>query len=54
MQIDEERAIFDKCYGEAVKPGIQKQGYSKKYGGLAIRSAIMANTIVEEVAFLRG
>ena len=50
MQIDEDRAVFDKCYEGLVKLGIQKRGYSTRYGGLAIRSAIIVNAITEEIA----
>ena len=50
MKIDEDRAVFDKCYEGLVKLGIQKRGYSKRYGGLEIRSAIIVNAITEEIA----
>ncbi len=50
MKIDEDRAVFDKCYEGLVKLGIQKRGYSQRYGGLAIRSAILVNAITEEIA----
>ena len=50
MKIDEDRAVFDKCYEGLVKLGIQRRGYSPRYGGLGIRSAIMVNAITEEIA----
>ncbi|GAI22099.1 unnamed protein product [marine sediment metagenome] len=50
MKIDEDRSYFDKAYQGLVKLGIQKRGYSKRYGGLAIRSAIIVNAITEEIA----
>jgi alkylation response protein AidB-like acyl-CoA dehydrogenase len=50
MKIDEDRAVFDKCYEGLVKLGIQKRGFSKRYGGLEIRSAITIGALTEEIA----
>lgn len=50
MQMDEDRSIFDRAYEGLVKLGIQKRGFSKRYGGLEIRSAIMICAITEEIS----
>jgi alkylation response protein AidB-like acyl-CoA dehydrogenase len=50
MQMDEDRAVFERAYEGLVKLGIQKRGFSKRYGGLEIRSAITACAIAEEIS----
>jgi len=50
MQMDEDRSVFDRAYEGLVKLGIQKRGFSKRYGGLEIRSAIMICAITEEIS----
>ena len=50
MQLDEDYATFEKAYEGLVKLGVQKRGFSTKYGGLAIRSAPTICAIAEEIA----
>ena len=50
MQLDEDHAVFEKAYSGLVDLGIQKRGFSTKYGGLAIRSATTVCAISEEIA----
>jgi len=50
MQMDEDYAVFEKAYNGLVKLGIQKRGFSEKYGGLAIRSAVTVCAITEEIS----
>jgi alkylation response protein AidB-like acyl-CoA dehydrogenase len=50
MQMDEDRSVFERAYEGLVKLGIQKRGFSKRYGGLEIRSAIMICAITEEIS----
>ena len=50
MQMDEDRAVFERAYEGLVKLGIQKRGFSKRYGGLEIRSAITTCAIAEEIS----
>jgi alkylation response protein AidB-like acyl-CoA dehydrogenase len=50
MQMDEDHAAFDKAYEGLVKLGVQKRGFSKRYGGLEIRSAATICAISEEIA----
>ncbi len=50
MQMEEDREVFGKAYEGLVKLGVQKRGFSPRYGGLGIRSAIIACAITEEIA----
>ena len=50
MQMDEDYAVFDKAYGGLVKLGIQKRGFSQRYGGLGIRSVPTVCAITEEIS----
>jgi alkylation response protein AidB-like acyl-CoA dehydrogenase len=50
QQLDHDPAVFDKVYKGLVDLGIQKRGFSEKYGGLGIRSAVMVTAITEEIA----
>ena len=50
MQMDEDYAFFEQAYEGLVKLGIQKRGFSPRYGGLGIRSAVMVCAISEEIS----
>ncbi|MFH1003023.1 MAG: acyl-CoA dehydrogenase family protein, partial [Chloroflexota bacterium] len=50
MPMEEEREVFEKAYAGLVHLGLQKRGFSAKYGGLGIRDAVMVCAITEEVA----
>ena len=50
MQLDEDYAVFEKAYGGLVKLGIQKRGFSSRYGGLGIRSATTVCCLTEEIS----
>jgi len=50
MQLDEDYAAFEKAYGGLVKLGVQKRGFSPRYGGLGIRSAATICAISEEIS----
>jgi len=50
MRLDEDYAAFEKAYEGLVKLGIQKRGFSSKYGGLGIRSATTICAITEEIS----
>jgi alkylation response protein AidB-like acyl-CoA dehydrogenase len=50
MQLDEDYAAFEKAYEGLVKLGIQKRGFSQRYGGLGIRSASTVCAITEEIS----
>jgi alkylation response protein AidB-like acyl-CoA dehydrogenase len=50
LQLDEDYAVFEKVYGGLVKLGIQKRGFSPKYGGLGIRSATTVCALTEEIS----
>lgn len=50
MQMEEDRAVFEKAYEGLVKLGVQKRGFSPRYGGLGIRSAIITCAMTEEIA----
>lgn len=50
MQMEEDRAVLERAYKGLVKLGIQKRGFSSRYGGLEIRSAIIVCAITEEIA----
>lgn len=50
MQLDEDYAIFEKVYAGLVKLGVQKRGFSTRYGGLGIRSATTVCAISEEIS----
>jgi alkylation response protein AidB-like acyl-CoA dehydrogenase len=50
MQLDEDYAVFKKAYGGLVKLGIQKRGFSSRYGGLGIRSATTVCGLTEEIS----
>ncbi len=50
MQMDEDYEAFRKAYEGLVKLGVQKRGFSPKYGGLGIRSAATICAISEEIA----
>jgi alkylation response protein AidB-like acyl-CoA dehydrogenase len=49
-QLDEDYAAFEKVYGGLVKLGVQKRGFSPKYGGLGIRSATTVCALTEEIS----
>ena len=50
MQLDEDYTVFEKVYGGLVKLGIQKRGFSPRYGGLGIRSVPTVCAIAEEIS----
>jgi len=50
MQMDEDYAVFEKAYGGLVKLGIQKRGFSPRYGGLGIRSVPTVCALTEEIS----
>ncbi len=50
MQLDEDYAAFHKAYEGLVKLGIQKRGFSPRYGGLGIRSAPTVCAMSEEIS----
>lgn len=50
MQMDEDYAVFEKAYGGLVKLGIQKRGFSQRYGGLGIRSVPTVCALTEEIS----
>ncbi len=50
MQMDEDYAVFEKAYGGLVKLGVQKRGFSQRYGGLGIRSVPTACALTEEIS----
>jgi len=50
MQLDEDYAVFEKAYEGLVKLGIQKRGFSSRYGGLGIRSASTVCALTEEIS----
>ncbi|HID29050.1 MAG TPA: acyl-CoA dehydrogenase family protein, partial [Desulfobacterales bacterium] len=50
MQLDEDYAAFEKAYEGLVKLGVQKRGFSPRYGGLGIRSAMTVCAITEEIS----
>ncbi|MEH6638840.1 MAG: acyl-CoA dehydrogenase family protein [Porticoccaceae bacterium] len=49
-ELDSDYAVFEHVYQGLVDLGIQKRGFSERYGGLGIRSAIMVTAITEEIA----
>ena len=50
MQMDEDYAVFEKAYEGLVKLGVQKRGFSQRYGGLGIRSAATVCAMTEEIS----
>jgi len=50
MQMDEDYAVFEKAYAGLVKLGVQKRGFSQRYGGLGIRSAATVCAMTEEIS----
>ena len=50
MQLDEDYGAFEGVYAGLVRLGIQKRGFSSRYGGLGIRSAPMVCAITEEIS----
>ncbi len=50
MQMDEDYAVFEKAYGGLVRLGIQKRGFSQRYGGLGIRSVPTVCALTEEIS----
>ncbi len=50
MQLDEDYSAFERAYTGLVKLGIQKRGFSTRYGGLGIRSAPIVCAITEEIS----
>jgi len=50
MQMDEDYAVFEKAYEGLVKLGVQKRGFSQRYGGLGIRSAATICAMTEEIS----
>lgn len=50
LDLDQDYAAFEKAYEGLVKLGVQKRGFSPRYGGLAIRSATTICAISEEIS----
>lgn len=50
MQLDEDYAAFEKAYRGLVKLGVQKRGFSPRFGGLGIRSAATVCAMTEEIS----
>jgi alkylation response protein AidB-like acyl-CoA dehydrogenase len=50
MHLDEDYAAFEKAYRGLVELGVQKRGFSPKYGGLGIRSAATVCAMTEEIS----
>ncbi len=50
MQLEEDQATVHRIYAGLVKLGVQKRGFSPRYGGLGIRSAIVVCAMAEEIA----
>jgi alkylation response protein AidB-like acyl-CoA dehydrogenase len=50
MQLDEDYSAFQRAYEGLVRLGIQKRGFSPRYGGLGIRSATTVCAIAEEIS----
>jgi alkylation response protein AidB-like acyl-CoA dehydrogenase len=50
MQLDEGYSAFQRAYEGLVRLGIQKRGFSPRYGGLGIRSATTVCAIAEEIS----
>lgn len=50
INLDEDYGAFDRAYDGLVKIGIQKRGFSPKYGGLGIRSATTVCALTEEIS----
>ncbi|MEE4352190.1 MAG: acyl-CoA dehydrogenase [Desulfatiglans sp.] len=50
IQLDEDYEVFKKAYSGLVQLGIQKRGFSKRYGGLEIRSVPTICAITEEIS----
>lgn len=48
--LDGNQEVFEQVYEKLVKLGIQRRGFSKKYGGLGIRSAPLVCALTEEIA----
>jgi len=49
-RLDEDHAAFEEIYGRLVKLGIQRRGFSPKFGGLGIRSATFVCALTEEIS----
>lgn len=50
VALDQDHGAFQKAYAGLVRLGIQKRGFSAKYGGLAIRSAPVVCALTEEIS----
>jgi alkylation response protein AidB-like acyl-CoA dehydrogenase len=50
LQLDEDYEAFEQAYTGLVKLGIQKRGFSPRYGGLGIRSAATVCALTEEIS----
>lgn len=50
VELDEDYDAFRRAYDGLVKMGIQKRGFSQKYGGLGIRSATTVCALTEEIS----
>ena len=50
VRLDEDYTAFEEIYGGLVKLGIQKRGFSERYGGLGIRSAPLVCALTEEIS----
>jgi alkylation response protein AidB-like acyl-CoA dehydrogenase len=50
MQLDEDYTVFEEAYEGLVKLGVQKRGFSPRYGGLGIRSATTICAMTEELS----
>jgi len=50
IELDESYDAFHQVYDGLVKLGIQKRGFSPKYGGLGIRSATTVCALTEEIS----
>lgn len=50
IELDEDYEAFHRAYDGLVKMGIQRRGFSQKYGGLGIRSATTVCALTEEIS----
>lgn len=50
VALDEDYDAFHRAYDGLVKLGIQKRGFSQRYGGLGIRSATTVCALTEEIS----
>jgi len=50
VKLDEDYETFEEIYGRLVELGVQKRGFSTRYGGLGIRSATVVCALTEEIS----